>query len=158
MTGIPHKCTRDEEFNGYYIPKGAIVHANIYGIFKDEKDFPDPETFNPDRWLNPKFPTSREPLTEYPNLKRFPAFGFGRRICPGLLAAERSLFIEIATLMWACRVSKKIDSSGKVIPVPWYSYQPGNNTAPKPFSFDVELRDQAKMALMHEQVERKSLA
>lgn len=57
-----------------------------------------------DRWLNPEYPTFQAPLTKFPNLQRNAAFGFGRRICPGLALAERELFIEITMLMWACSV------------------------------------------------------
>jgi cytochrome P450 len=28
--GIPHKMEQDELFEGYLIPKGAIIHANIW--------------------------------------------------------------------------------------------------------------------------------
>lgn len=97
-------------------------------MFKDEARYPNSKQFNPDRWLNPNYPTFQSPLTEYPNLKRFPGFGFGRRICPGLVAAERSLFIEISMLMWACNVTKKLDPNGNVVPVPWEDYRAGNNT------------------------------
>ncbi|OAL36788.1 hypothetical protein AYO20_03843 [Fonsecaea nubica] len=146
--GIPHLSTAADSYKGYYIPKGAIIHANQYAMFKDESVYPDPESYNPDRWLRPEFPTYQEPLTQFPNLKRYAAFGFGRRICPGLLAAERSLFIEVTMLMWACSVDKKLDSSGNVIPVPWYDYKPGNNTGPKPFDFTLKVRSEKRLSLL----------
>lgn len=117
-------------------------------MFQDEAVYPDSGTYNPDRWLNPKYPTYQEPLSQYPNLKRFASFGFGRRICPGLVSAERSLFIEIATLMWACSVGKKLDAQGNVIPVPWYDFKPGNNTGPKPFDFSLTARDAKRIAML----------
>jgi cytochrome P450 len=55
--------------------------------------YPDREVFRPERWMESKYPTFRAPLTEFPNLKRFSAFGFGRRICPGLESAENAMFI-----------------------------------------------------------------
>ncbi|KAJ9602887.1 hypothetical protein H2200_012667 [Cladophialophora chaetospira] len=146
--GIPHLSTAEDNYKGYYIPKGAIIHANQFAMFADESVYPDPETYNPDRWLLPGFPTYQEPLTQFPNLKRFAAFGFGRRICPGLMAAERSLFIEVSMLMWACSVEKKLDSSGNVIPVPWYDYKPGNNTGPKKFDFVLKTRSEKRLALL----------
>ncbi|KIW94676.1 uncharacterized protein Z519_04653 [Cladophialophora bantiana CBS 173.52] len=146
--GIPHRATKDDTYNGFFVPKGATVHANQYAMFKDEATYPDAEAFNPDRWLNPNYPTYQEPLTQYPNLKRFPAFGFGRRICPGLVLAERSLFIEISMLMWLCSVTKKLDEEGQVIPVPWYDYKPGNNTGPNRFHFEVEMREQQRLQIL----------
>ena len=117
-------------------------------MFRDEKVYPDAESFNPDRWLNSKYPTFQTPLTKYPNLKRFVSFGFGRRICPGLDSAERSLFIETSMLMWACNVEKKLDANGKVIPVPWYDTKPGNNTGPNPFHFNLKPRSRKRLELL----------
>jgi hypothetical protein len=117
-------------------------------MVRQESEYPDPETFRPDRWLDPKFPTYQEPLTQYPNLKRYSAFGFGRRICPGLESAERSLFIEVASMMWVCSIRKKKDQNGLEIPIPWYDYTTGNNTAPKKFQFDIEPRDQERLRMM----------
>ncbi len=119
-------------------------------MFKDEAVYPDAEAFNPDRWLNPRYPTFQAPLSEHPNLKRFAGFGFGRRICPGLVSGERSLFIEISTLMWACTVVKKLDADGVAIPVPWYDYKPGNNTGPKRFDFDLKVRDGKRLELLRQ--------
>ncbi|KAH6681536.1 cytochrome P450-like protein, partial [Halenospora varia] len=112
--------------------------------------YPDPETFNPDRWLNPKYPTFREPLTKYPNLSRYLTFGFGRRICPGLESAERALFIQVSNLAWACNIELKKDENGMTIPVPWYDYNLGVNTAPKKFYFNILPRDEDRVELMQE--------
>lgn len=148
--GIPHMAKEADSYDGFHIPKGAIIHACQYAMFKDETRYPNAKDFNPDRWLNPNYPTFQSPLTEYPNLKRFAAFGFGRRICPGLVAAERSLFIEISMLMWACSVVKKLDSKGDVIPVSLEDYRAGNNTGPKTFSFNLEVRDPAKLEVLRQ--------
>ncbi|KAL6887113.1 cytochrome P450 [Trichoderma evansii] len=57
-------------------------------------------------WLEPSWPTYREPLTQFPNLQNFSAFGFGRRICPGQSIAERSLNIVVARIGWGCTPKK----------------------------------------------------
>ncbi|KAK3711600.1 hypothetical protein LTR37_009591 [Vermiconidia calcicola] len=137
-SSIPHLAAHDDEYDGFFIPKGAIIHANQYAMYADEFVYPDAQAFKPDRWLDPEFPTFQLPLTEYPNLKRFSSFGVGRRICPGLVSAERSLFMEISMLMWACSIVKKLDSNGKVVPVLWYDYRPGTNTCQNPFKFGLE--------------------
>lgn len=87
------------------------IHANQWSI-SDDRDiltftaihrdpelYPDPETYNPIGWLHPKFPTFREPLTQYPNVQNYSMFGFGKRICPGMIA-ERSLHIPTARLLF----------------------------------------------------------
>ena len=91
-------------------------------IHRDPELYPDPEVFNPGRWLSPDYPTYREPLDKYPNLQNFSAFGFGRRICPGMNIAEKSLYIVIARLAWTTKIAKRPGFR-----VPWYDYTAGFN-------------------------------
>ncbi|KAK0471963.1 cytochrome P450 CYP1A5 [Armillaria novae-zelandiae] len=49
--GFPHKATRDIIWNNYCIPKGASVIGNVWSVGRDPAVFPDPETFNPQRWI-----------------------------------------------------------------------------------------------------------
>lgn len=113
-------------------------------IHRDPELYPDPEAFNPDRWLKPEYPTYREPLTKFPGLQNYSAFGFGRRICPGMNIAERSLNIFTSRVAWACRISRKKDSQGNEIIPPEYNYTTGFNTQPKPFPFDLQARSREK--------------
>lgn len=119
-------------FNKFLLCARAIHH--------EESVYPDPETFNPNRWLSPSFPTYRSPLSTYPNLQNFSAFGFGRRFCPGVNIAERSLNILTARIAWACHISKKKDKNGDEIDVPWYDYNTGFNVQPNWFPFDLKVR------------------
>jgi hypothetical protein len=118
--------------------------------------YPDPETFNPDRWLNPAYPTYREPLSVHPNLQGFSAFGFGRRICPGLNIAERSLNILTARIAWACHISKQNQANGKAIHVPWYNYTTGFNVQPHWFPFELEPRKGRDQIVEKEWLEEKA--
>ena len=79
---------KDDIYNGYFIPKGAIVHACDLAIARDPVQYPEPERYNPGRWLEPEYPTYREPLTEYPKLMGHHQFGCGLRICPGVALTE----------------------------------------------------------------------
>ena len=112
--------------------------------------YPDPETFNPDRWLDPKYPTYKEPLAQFPNIAGYSAFGFGRRICPGMNIAERSLHLLSARMLWGLTLRKKRDSSGNEIQIPSYAYTSGFNTQPETFSFDIVPRTQKRGELIHE--------
>lgn len=84
---VPHAVTQDDEYMGYFVPKGATVVANQYTINMDESVFENPTAFKPERHIgNPDPPIS--------------AFGFGRRRCPGEKTARSTLFIVISRMLW----------------------------------------------------------
>ena len=49
--GVPKRVTQDDVYRGYFIPAGATVIKNIWAVFRDPNIYPDPEAFNPDRFL-----------------------------------------------------------------------------------------------------------
>ncbi|KAF2237881.1 cytochrome P450 [Viridothelium virens] len=148
--GVPHQLVKDDIYQGYFLQAGTVVHFNQWAIHRDPDLYPDPETFNPSRWLDPKYPTYREPLAEYPNLKNFSAFGFGRRFCPGHSIAERSLNLLVARIAWACDISKSRDEFENEIPVPDYDYISGFNTQPKWFPFNLRPRSARRQKMVDE--------
>ncbi|KAK0442535.1 cytochrome P450 [Desarmillaria tabescens] len=91
-SGIAHAANQDFIWKGYVIPKGATIVASPWSIFRSPDFFPDPENFDPQRWI------VDGKLRE--DIKQF-VYGFGRRICPGARIANRSLFINTALLFWA---------------------------------------------------------
>ena len=48
---FPNRAMQGDVYRGYLIPEGATVIQNIWAIFRDPSIYPDPETFNPDRFL-----------------------------------------------------------------------------------------------------------
>jgi cytochrome P450 len=60
---------------GYMIPPRAIVVTSQYVVHRDARWFPEPERFDPDRWLPDR-------AAERPKFSYFP-FGGGTRICIG---------------------------------------------------------------------------
>ncbi|KAK0201132.1 cytochrome P450 [Desarmillaria ectypa] len=104
--GFPHKATRDIIWNNYCIPKGASVIGNVWSVGRDPAVFPDPETFNPQRWIA-EDGTLRDDIRSYP-------FGFGRRVCPGQYIATASTYINTALALWAFNLredeKEKIDT------------------------------------------------
>ena len=86
--GVPHITTEDDVYEGYFIPKGALVHANHFAISRDEDLYPEAVEFRPERWLDPAWPTYKEPLTEHPVLRGDIAFGYGKFHITGLLPSQ----------------------------------------------------------------------
>ena len=70
---IPTRSMQDDVYRGYLIPAGATVIQNVWAIFRDPNIYPDPETFNPDRFLKDG---KINPLVFDPEER---AFGAGRR-------------------------------------------------------------------------------
>ncbi|KAL8383405.1 hypothetical protein RB595_006926 [Gaeumannomyces hyphopodioides] len=140
-TGIPHASEKDDVYNGYFIPKGATMHALEWSLTRNEELYPDPEAFNPARWLESSYPTYKEPLTVYPNLAGYSQFGFGRRTCQGVPVVDQDLFLSMGGLAWAFHIRQKLGYDGKPIPVHWNSYSSLLIAKPLRFDFDCVLRD-----------------
>ena len=152
--GIPHLLVKDDIYDNFFIPAGTNIHANQWAIHHDPELYSEPDTFNPQRWLVSSSPNYREPLTTYPNLHNFSAFGFGRRICPGQNIAERSLYLLSSRIAWACDISKAKDGYGKEIEVPLYDYTAGFNVQPKKFPFELTARSQGRVKVIENEWEK----
>lgn len=111
-TGVPHEAEQDDVFDGYLIEKGTLVHPTEWARRSDEKTYPNHEEFNPDRYLNPIYPTYKEPLTKFPNVINHHVFGYGRRICMGMEIVDYQLVTVIGSLAWAFDISKKKNKVG----------------------------------------------
>ncbi|KAK4661191.1 uncharacterized protein QC763_704450 [Podospora pseudopauciseta] len=145
-TGIPHAIEKDDVYEGYLIPKGATIHALEWGITRDEETYPCADEFLPARWVDPAYPTFKEPLTQYPNLNGFSQFGFGRRTCQGIPIVEQDLFLSMGGMAWAFDIRKKVDPvTGKFIPVHWNDYTPLLIAKPCKFDFDAIPRQEGRM-------------
>lgn len=103
--GIPHLCDEEDEYNGYTIPKDSIVFGNVWAINRDETVYSNPDSFIPERFLDPTIP---EPVS----------FGFGRRSCPGIHFAKSSLFINITTMLATFDIRPGRNAEGQeILPV-----------------------------------------
>lgn len=82
-------------------------------LSNDTSVYPEPQIFRPERHLRPdgSFTKSNE----------LPTWGFGGRKCSAYLLAENTLFINIATLLWAFDFVPPIDENGEEI-LPTTSY------------------------------------
>ncbi|KAI3615877.1 cytochrome p450 [Moniliophthora roreri] len=113
--GVPHLTTDHDEYCGYFIPQDTIIFANIWAMTHDEKVYPEPYDFRPERFLNMKV-----------NINDVLAYGFGRRICVGRHLADAMLWLTFASVLACFNIDKERDEQGKDIDVPErYSDGPG---------------------------------
>jgi cytochrome P450 len=126
--GLPHVATEDDIYNGYYIPKGAMCVPVIWGFMHDPKLFHDPMTFKPERFLgdNP----DPDPHTM--------CFGFGRRICPGKVLADMSVYLTIAQSLAVFNIGKPVENGNVVEQA--VEFQPGIISHPVPYKADIKPR------------------
>ena len=86
----------DVEIGGYVLPKGAQVLASQWVVHRDPRWFPNPEGFDPDRWLP-------ERAKSLPRFAYFP-FGGGPRVCIGNHFATMEAALILATIVQRFRV------------------------------------------------------
>ncbi|KAK4545499.1 hypothetical protein LTR36_002849 [Oleoguttula mirabilis] len=144
--GVPHEALEDDVYDGYLIRKGTMLHANHYLISREESKYPKGEEFIPERWLDPAYPTYKEPLTEFPNLRGHIAFGYGNRSCPGVDLTN----MELCTLFGALAWSFDIKPKEGLQPLPWYEVNPYVITMSKPFPVDITVRTEEKRQFIME--------
>ncbi|QRW17878.1 cytochrome P450 family protein [Rhizoctonia solani] len=105
---VPHRVEREDMYQGYRIPANSTVFANIYAITRDERIFPNPEAFIPERFDGTQpGPTPLDP-------REF-VFGIGRRICPGNTVADATIFLVMANLVATMDITKAKDENGHEI-------------------------------------------
>ncbi|KAJ7633666.1 cytochrome P450 [Mycena polygramma] len=140
--GVPHYIAVEDEYKGYRIPAGSIVIGNAWAILHDEALYPDPYTFNPERFLlNGKSNAN----VQNPEA----AFGFGRRECPGRHMATAGLWIAIASILATFDITKPLDEEGQVIE-PSFEYDSGFINFPLPFRCSIRPRSLHAVELINE--------
>jgi cytochrome P450 len=153
MGAVPHAVTKDDEYMGYLIPKGAGVVNNAYTINMDPHRAPNPRIFDPERYAD-DFLSLGESAAQNDASKRDQfTFGAGRRICPGIHVAERSLFIAISRILWAFDITPKIGADGKpILPDPEKLTQ-GFVCMPQPYECVITPRSEERARMVEREWE-----
>ena len=89
---LPRKAERNVDIGGYTIPKDAQVMVNVWTICRDPTLWENPTLFSPERFIGSDIDVKGR------NFELAP-FGAGRRICPGLLLANRMLLLMLGSLI-----------------------------------------------------------
>ncbi|KAL4937171.1 O-methylsterigmatocystin oxidoreductase [Aspergillus oleicola] len=131
----PHVAGTDIIWNGYFIPRGAYLIANIGALTHDPSIYANPNKFNPERFL------ATETNSPEPDPARY-VFGFGRRKCPGRFVADDRLFLFIAHFLSCFEIKPKIDGAKEP------KWLPGIITHPEPFEMRITPRSQEHQALI----------
>jgi cytochrome P450 len=111
---LARTAATDFELRGYTIPAGSNVVMSQWIMHHNARFFPDPERFDPDRWLDPAMQT-------LPRFAYFP-FGGGPRQCIGSSFATMEGMLLLATI--AQRFRLRSVPGHAVVPVPSFTLRP----------------------------------
>ena len=75
-------------------------------ILSNPNTYPDPDTFDPERYLGEAQQTD----------PREACFGWGRRVCPGARLAESMIFIHVAMTLATLDVSRCVENGVEWVP------------------------------------------
>lgn len=88
----------------YHVPKGTRLMVNISKIQRDEKLWPKPLEFRPERFLT----SHKDVEMKGHNFELMP-FGSGRRSCPGIPIALRMVHLTLASLLHCFEIARPCD-------------------------------------------------
>ncbi|XP_063289280.1 cytochrome P450 2B1-like [Pelobates fuscus] len=88
---MPRRMTEDTEFYGYNIPKGTDVYLFLSSAHKDPDFFPNPESFNPENFLDED--------GRFKKSEAFLVFAAGKRNCLGESLAHMEMFLIFTSIL-----------------------------------------------------------
>ncbi|XP_071421568.1 cytochrome P450 2J2-like [Pithys albifrons albifrons] len=115
---VPRVAVKDTTVDGFFIPKGTILIANITSVMFDKNEWETPDTFNPGHFLKDGKFWKRD---------SFVAFSIGKRACLGELLARSELFLFFTSLLQKFTFQPPPDTTLSLQPVM------GITMAPQPY-------------------------
>ncbi|KAL4784752.1 cytochrome P450 2D18 [Aspergillus varians] len=144
---FPHALAKDAEINGTKFPKATALVLNVWGIHHDPTRYSNPSLFDPSRFAHQPHPASVYANSQDPSKRDHFGYGIGRRICPGIHLAERSLFLAVARMLWGLTIQLRRDEKGTPVPVdvaPATAYSDGFLNQCRPFQVDIRPRGEKR--------------
>ncbi|KAJ7078025.1 cytochrome P450 [Mycena belliarum] len=139
-TAVPHRTREDfvytRDGKPMLIPKDSMVIPNLWKMTHDPERYSDPMVFDPTRFIATESKSAEPDPTKI-------CFGFGRRICPGRLLAETTLFLACSALLASFDISKARENG--VVVEPRLGQTTG--TVSHPFSFKCSVLPRSAKAL-----------
>jgi cytochrome P450 len=123
---IPRQALIDTDIDGYYVSRGSNVLLFPFLVHRNSEDWPDPEKFDPSRFLNDTSANMLSLLGHLQKERMFVPFGLGPRACIGF---QHALIIS-TTVVMALVQSFNIDMPSKAAfpsAVPRLSLRPHNS-------------------------------
>lgn len=130
---IPHATTANTSVLGFHIPKDTVVFVNQWSVNHDPQKWPDPETFEPARFLGP------DGLINKDLASSVMIFSVGKRRCIGEELSKAQLFLFTAILAHQCHFRADPDEPSEMD----FSY--GLTIKPKAFKINVTLRESMEL-------------
>jgi hypothetical protein len=162
ITGaVPHATTKEDEYMGYTIPKGASVMLNVWAIHMDENRHPNPREFRPERYEGDDLNAADSAANPDASKRDHFTFGSGRRIwylplfndankfSQGMHIGERSLFLGMSRMLWGFNITPKI-RDGKPVPINPDQLTQGFVCMPDTFECDITPRNEKRARMMRD--------
>eukprot|EP01133_Synstelium_polycarpum_P008148 gene8148-9567_t len=131
--GLPRAAKESIIINDVYIPKGTQVVMNVYALHHDKDIYPDPETFNPDRFMS----------GEHSSDNWIP-FSTGKRNCVGMSLAKDMIYIVCSNLLLNFNLyshtGERLDDTD----------MPGSPLAIRPKEFGLKVESRKKVSARNE--------
>ncbi|KAJ7445117.1 cytochrome P450 [Mycena latifolia] len=143
-TGVSHRTREDfiyerEGGPSLLIPKDSLIIPNIWYMTHDPKQYRDPLVFDPTRFLGTDMKQAEQDPSRI-------CFGYGRRICPGRLLADTSVFLACSMILSVFNISK-VNKNGVVVEPP-VGQTTGIVSQPLPFECSARPRSDQALALI----------
>ncbi|KAJ7615356.1 cytochrome P450 [Roridomyces roridus] len=134
--GTPHVASEGFTYKGQFIPKGTVVVLNTFTMHHDPKRHANPDKFDPERYMHDNL-TSAESANLNRSLKDCKLIlGYSRRICPGMIVAEREIWLTISRMLWAFTMEALPEE-----PIDLKEYDGLSGRSPVPFRINLVPRD-----------------